>query len=336
MREKIIGIMLATCILLGLTFTVCASENNVEETINTETEEMLEIDIENEIEKDGKIDREEVDTENNAEEEIESEAESKEEVEIKTGTKSEAGVKMETDTEGKAEIDTESKSEVEIETEEEDHLESKKIYSVVFPSIKHFRFTIDPYGLKVLEDGQKASLDELSHYGGRIYCDSEMMVTNNGSIPIKVTVSLQVTGDANVVENLDEVEADNENNILMCIVPSSNDLKGRSEQYYPSDIGIAVKKDESTVVEFLLPAKEQLDVNNDEGRHSTAFKITGCVNRNGDWNTFNHDGKKVGMQIFYSYEDASDIVAVYEESSEAFGLLSYNSTEIDISELKRN
>lgn len=296
-------------------------------------------------------------TETEASDETETGTEIADGTETETGTADETEVETETGAADKTETETEAADETEAETVtetmDETETETEKIteeklevnpvvYSVEFPAIDEFRFILDPYGLRALPEGKSASLEELKPYAGKIYCNKKMMVTNKSSVPVKVRVSIQLTGDISAVESAEDVEADSGNNVLLYIIPSENDLEGSLDNYQKSGTGIVVKKDEPTVLEFMLPEGKYLYKESAEGEamsfgiadgetgHSAAFEIAGLVNTKADWKTFNEEGKKVGLKISYSYEDASDQPTAYSRSRDAFALLPYDGATVDV------
>ena len=288
----------------------------------------------------------EKETENRSE--TEQEMETSSESEKETENRSETEQEMETSSESEKETENRSETEQEMETSSESEintnilLENNKVFSICFPAINQFKFTLDPYGLKGLKEGQSVVLDELDSYAGKIYCDSKLMVTNKSSVPVSIKISIQLTGDVNVVESIEEVEVNDKNNVLMYIVPSENDLQDNLDSYRQPDKGIIVKKDEPTVVEFILPPssyyyQKNIEddfwkpiINDTEKGHSTAFRIAGWVNRGADWDCFKDKEKTIGLQICYSYEDASNNVIEHTVNEDFFGLVSHNSTEVDI------
>lgn len=271
----------------------------------------------------------ETETEMDTESEITNETETVEESEITTET----------------ELDTEN-SETEIVEESKLDIEKAAVYSVEFPSIDEFRFILDPYGLRGLTQGKSASLEELKSYAGKIYCNKKMMVTNKSSVPIKVKVSIQLTGDINAKESMEELESDSGNNVFMYIIPSKNDLEGNLDNYQQSNLGIVVKKEEPTVFELILPESQyqwnepkennsmEYEIADGEKGHSVAFEITGRINTKTNWKKFDKTGKKIGLKISYSYEDASNQPVTDSKSFGAFKLMPYDGITVDATEIK--
>lgn len=262
------------------------------------------------------------------------------EIETIDKTETETEIDMETETTNESEIveDSEITTETEIETESEKHT----VYSVEFPSIDEFRFILDPYGLKGLTQGKSASLEELKSYAGKIYCNKKMMVTNKSSVPIKVKVSIQLTGDIIAKESREELESDSGNNVLMYIIPSNNDLEGELENYQQSDLGIVVKKDEPTVFELILPESQyqwnesiesnsmEYEIADGEKGHSAAFEIAGLINTRANWKKFDMTGKKIGLEISYSYEHVLDQPVADSQLYDAFGVLPYSGAVVKV------
>ncbi len=323
-----------------------------EETKSTETEtELMESTIvetelttetETEFVDDTNIETEESDetgTQIEAIDETETEMDTESEITNETETVEESEITTET------ELDTEN-SETEIVEESELDIEKAAVYSVEFPSVDEFRFILDPYGLRGLTQGKSASLEELKSYAGKIYCNKKMMVTNKSSVPIKVKVSIQLTGDINAKESMEELESDSGNNVFMYIIPSKNDLEGNLDNYQQSNLGIVVKKEEPTVFELILPESQyqwnepkennsmEYEIADGEKGHSVAFEIAGRINTKTNWKKFDKTGKKIGLKISYSYEDASNQPVTDSKSFGAFKLMPYDGITVDATEIK--
>lgn len=348
----------STEILTETTETEIVETDGTETEFTTETETTEETETEAEtvdgVATETAVEMEDVEkTEAITETEVIAETKTENETEVVTETEveSEAITQSETDTEEKTLDETETQMEdaAIIETETEEIVDEKMaakpvIYSVAFPSIDEFRFVLDPYGLTALPDGKSATLEALKPYAGKIYCNNKMMVTNKSSVPVKVKVSIQLTGDIHSVNTVGDVEADTENNVLLYLIPAQNDLEGNLDNYQKSNTGIVVKKDEPTVLEFVLPESSYLEKGSADGEsiaygiadgdtgHSAAFQIAGFVNTKADWKTFNEDGKKVGLRINYSYEDASNQPIAYSRSCGAFALLPYDGDTVDLAD----
>ncbi len=323
-----------------------------EETKSTETEtELMESTIvetelttetETEFVDDTNIETEESDetgTQIEAIDETETEMDTESEITNETETVEESEITTET------ELDTEN-SETEIVEESELDIEKAAVYSVEIPSVDEFRFILDPYGLRGLTQGKSASLEELKSYAGKIYCNKRMMVTNKSSVPIKVKVSIQLTGDINAKESMEELESDSGNNVFMYIIPSKNDLEGNLDNYQQSNLGIVVKKEEPTVFELILPESQyqwnepkennsmEYEIADGEKGHSVAFEIAGRINTKTNWKKFDKTGKKIGLKISYSYEDASNQPVTDSKSFGAFKLMPYDGITVDATEIK--
>ncbi len=329
------------------TSTVTTEETK---SIETETELMestiveteLTTETETEFVDDTNIETEESDetgTQIEAIDETETEMDTESEITNETETVEESEITTET------ELDTEN-SETEIVEESELDIEKAAVYSVEFPSVDEFRFILDPYGLRGLTQGKSASLEELKSYAGKIYCNKKMMVTNKSSVPIKVKVSIQLTGDINAKESMEELESDSGNNVFMYIIPSKNDLEGNLDNYQQSNLGIVVKKEEPTVFELILPESQyqwnepkennsmEYEIADGEKGHSVAFEIAGRINTKTNWKKFDKTGKKIGLKISYSYEDASNQPVTDSKSFGAFKLMPYDGITVDATEIK--
>ncbi len=345
MRKKLISLISITLtfiMMFGLTFTAYASDSGVSipREDSTETGSGTGAGVETISENgttNGEEDEKETETGDDTEAGNESEAGIGNETGNDIGAESETISGNEIDNDGRAGEDTEEILNEELEVD-------PVVYSVSFPAIEQFKFFLDPYGLRGLQEGENATLEELKPYAGKVYCDNRMMVTNKSSVPIRLKVSIQLTGNVNAVETMEELEADDENNILLYIVPSENDMEGDLDNYQQSENGIVVKKDEPTVVEFLLPQSSyyykenaedgslQYVIADGDTGHSSAFRIGGRINTKADWKSFDAEGEEVGLEIRYSFEDASDLPVQYSLENGPFGIQDYDGAVIDASE----
>lgn len=356
MQKKLISIILTFVMMFGLTNIAYASDYDASIPVQGQDSIETELEAGSDLDEKNKTDTGE-ETESDGDTDEGDKTGTGEETELGDGT--DEGDKTGTgdETESGDEIEQENESELDDKIENVDKVREDRdellneeltvdpvVYSVSFPAVEQFEFFLDPYGLRGLQEGESATLEELKPYAGRIYCDNKLMVTNKSSVPIKLKISIQLTGNVNAVETMEELEADEGNNILLYIVPSENDMGGDLEDYQPSEIGIVVKKDEPTVVEFLLPQSsyyykenfeedslEYVIAEGDFG-HSSAFRIGGRVNTKADWNSFDAEGEEVGLEIKYSYEDASDYPAQYSLRSGSFGIQYYDGATINVDE----
>ena len=69
-----------------------------------------------------------------------------------------------------------------------------------------------------------------------------------------------------------------------------------------------------------------------ENGHSAAFEIAGLINTKANWKNFDKTGKKIGLKISYSYEDASNLTMKESRSYGAFELLPYNGATVNVAD----
>ena len=189
-----------------------------------------------------------------------------------------------------------------------------EIYRVTIPTTETLSLlNIDPQGIMSMP-GATATAEELAAYAGKITSTSKPMINNTSSKPMKVTVALQVTGNATTVTSETAVEADKSNNILLYAVPSATDVAGSEGNYTSSTTGIVMKSDAPVSVDFILPAATYNFKRAGEGAsatysyeladegHGTALSFEGLVNKKADWTDYKAGGSKsIGMTAKFTF-----------------------------------
>lgn len=213
-------------------------------------------------------------------------------------------------------------------------------YNVVVPTDGAFDFVLDPQGLASIAQGESANFDELE--GGKIIGSSVMPIMNNSPQDVIVTVSAKGVTEggtsgsdpqATFVATEAEVEGDTNNNVLLYLAPSSEDMIGgvefaSGETAYPVDDTTAVE------FKFALPKagftvsnigttedEYKLEIIEDTG-HTTGLKVGGFVNTNADWKNFTQsaDPSTVGIQVVFTFaKDAGDDTREFEDG--VYGLI---------------
>lgn len=215
---------------------------------------------------------------------------------------------------------------------------NSEIYSVVLPTIKEVDLVIDPQGIHgVIENND--SFENLDLYAGKISCSDVAMVTNLSSAPVKVRVSLQVTGDATAVSTREAVDMQG-HNILLYAAPSAADTKGMEENYKVSSTGIVISEEEN-VVEFILPQATYRIVQNEDGStrkellneesgHGMAISFGGYVNKEADWSAYTgtSPAKKIGMTAVFSFTDVIEEGEI--AGTQAYGMKEYTGETIEV------
>ena len=215
---------------------------------------------------------------------------------------------------------------------------NNEIYSVVLPTIKEVDLVIDPQGIHgVIENND--SFENLDLYAGKISCSDVAMVTNLSSAPVKVRVSLKVTGDATAVSTREAVENQG-HNILLYAAPSATDTKGMEDNYKVSSTGIVLSEEEN-VVEFILPQATYRIVQNEDGStrkellneesgHGMALSFGGYVNKEADWSAYTgtSPAKKIGMTAVFSFTDVIEEGEV--AGTQAYGMKEYAGKTIEV------
>lgn len=215
---------------------------------------------------------------------------------------------------------------------------NSEIYSVVLPTIKEVDLVIDPQGLHGAMENND-SFENIDLYAGKISCADVAMVTNLSSAPIKVRVSLKVTGDATAVSTREAVDKQG-HNILLYAAPSATDTKGIEDNYKVSSTGIVISEEEN-IIEFILPQATYRIVQNEDGStrkellneesgHGMALSFGGYVNKEADWSAYtgSSPSKEIGMTAVFSFTD------IIEEGdtagTQAYGMKEYTGETIEI------
>lgn len=186
------------------------------------------------------------------------------------------------------------------------------VYNVTLPTTGGLDLTVDPQGLSGMT-GETATEADLAAYAGKITSSSKPIITNLSSKPMKVSVALQITGDATAVTTAAAVEADTSNNVLLYAVPSATDVKGSADNYSASATGIVMKKDAAVTVDFILPeatynfkkdgSNYTYELAEGETGHGTALSFEGLVNKNADWSAYIAESspKTIGMTAKFTF-----------------------------------
>jgi hypothetical protein len=197
------------------------------------------------------------------------------------------------------------------------------VYSVGLPTDAGMDLTVDPQGLSALADSSSATAADLADAAGKITCNQIVPITNAGSVPVKVTVSMSFTGNATVKSSIDDVNAGTNTNVLLYAVPSAVDTKD-ADGYQASNTGIVIEgtADSPTAISFILPAAGYVYQKNDSGEpsyvrdtsdvHGTALEFAGLVNKNADWSSYsgtsatNTIGLKAVFTFTHTFSDEAD------------------------------
>jgi hypothetical protein len=172
------------------------------------------------------------------------------------------------------------------------------VYNVGLPTTTAITLTVDPQGLSTMADDSSATAADLADAAGKITCTSIVPVTNAGSVPVKVSVTMGITGNATVKDKIEDVDADNVANVLMYAVPSAVDTENE-DGYQASNTGIVLgaSTQSDTTIGFVLPAADYVFKKDASGAstyerdetksvHGTALKFEGLVNKNADWSDY--------------------------------------------------
>ena len=200
------------------------------------------------------------------------------------------------------------------------------IFDVILPTVGALDFIIDPLGLLTLEPGQSAPLDALS--GGMIVHTGDARVINNSSYSIKVSVEIHIestnggltggavasfieyTDDDETTVGLVEADGNEENNILIYVIPSAVNLADMETPFVPEDKGYVIS-DEPITLEFILPGAMYSIAADSDGElagqlipgtgSGIGFRIGGYVNTNADWLDFRIEDQTSDITVYTTY-----------------------------------
>lgn len=218
------------------------------------------------------------------------------------------------------------------------------VYSVTLPTTAKTKLVIDPQGIMQMKSGDTASADDLAGAAGRITCESIPMIANLSSVPMKVGVSMQLSGDATDVSAINEVEADDEANVLLYAVPSAVDAKSAdATRFSASSNGIVIHKAKTTDVEFILDAADYQFEKDAAGNvtyklvadsgHATGVEFAGFANKKADWGEFvgASAAKKVGMKATFSFTNELESGDVADTTEGApYAMKAYSGDVVDL------
>jgi hypothetical protein len=217
------------------------------------------------------------------------------------------------------------------------------IYNVGLPTTTALALTVDPQGLTALENEKTATKEELASAAGKVTAASVVPITNGGSVPVKVSVEMQLTGNADSVASADAVNdaTTKANNILLYAVPSAVDTKDEAG-YSESSTGIVLNGASAVTTNFVIPAAGYVFskdasgtttyIRDDSDVHGTGLKFEGLVNTEADWSDFLAGGSKtIGLTAKFTFDHtlADSDVADDTEGAPAF-MMAYAGTTVDV------
>lgn len=218
------------------------------------------------------------------------------------------------------------------------------VYSVTLPTTGTINLVVDPQGLAGLEDGDSATLEDLSEYAGKISCASTPVVTNLSSVPMKISVKLTLTGDATSVSSGDAVNTGTDNNVLLYAVPSAVDTLGVESNYVASSTGIVMDATPA-IVDFVLPAAEysltktvsgsdasvSYALADGETGHGTGLSFEGYVNKNADWSDYaGTPTKQIGMTAVFTFTNTLGGAEADSTDGAPFGMVAYSGVTVEV------
>jgi hypothetical protein len=222
------------------------------------------------------------------------------------------------------------------------------IYNVGLPTTASMTLTVDPQGLSTLAEDSTATAEDLAAAAGKVYCDTVVPITNAGSVPVKVTVEMAVTGGAVVKDSeadVDAAESDGSysTNVLMYAIPSSVDTKD-ADGYAASSKGIVLGATGSeTDIDFIIPAADYVFSKDSSGTvtyvrdtasdvHGTALKFAGLVSKNADWSAFvQSTTKTIGLTAVFKFTHTLGTTDVADATDGApYAMVAYNGTTVDV------
>ena len=195
------------------------------------------------------------------------------------------------------------------------------VFDVLIPTAQSLDFTLDPQGLLGLPIGQPTPVGDLS--GGRIHSSDVARVVSESSVPAAVTIALrayQPTGtDAEFVNTVAAVGANNDNNILLYAIPSAvNVYNVSTAPYLASGFGHVIGTTQTNMV-FVFEAADftvtnqgggvfDVDLVPDSG-HGSAIQLGGYVNSYASWLAFSGGSptQSVAMEALFSFARATQL-----------------------------
>lgn len=224
------------------------------------------------------------------------------------------------------------------------------VYSVTLPTSSSISLVVDPQGLAGLESGDTATSDELAVHAGTVTCASIPIVTNLSSVDMKISVALQLTGNATPVSSGDAVNTGTDTNILLYAVPSAVDTLGQASGYVGSTTGIVMTTGTAANVDFILPAAtynftktvsgSDVSGNNlyavnfelaaGETGHGTGLKFEGLVNKNADWSAYANGGQSIGMTAVFTFTNNLNGAEADSTEGAPFGMVAYTGDKVTV------
>lgn len=217
------------------------------------------------------------------------------------------------------------------------------VYNVTLPTTTAIQLTVDPQGLTTLQNGDSATKEDLASAAGKVTCSTIVPVTNEGSVPVKVTVELALTGDATAVTSEADVEKDTNANVLLYAVPSAVDTKDATG-YQGSTTGIVLSSTAASV-NFVLPEAAYKFSKDNSGvttyvrdttsdSHGTAIKFEGKVNKKADWKDYVTGAtsqKSIGMTAKFTFTHTLTTTDVADTTDGApYGMMAYAGTKVTV------
>ncbi|MCM1282791.1 MAG: hypothetical protein NC180_06665 [Muribaculaceae bacterium] len=218
-------------------------------------------------------------------------------------------------------------------------------FKVTLPTSIALDFTVDPYGLLDLLDGESVSVDELTNSGAIMSASgSAAIIKNESSVPVTVSVTLTATQtNNNTVIDFKNVGSDvatgSGTNMFLAIIPSA-DQADSADNYVAASYAIpATTSPSGADAKFKLNNAEYEVVNNSgsfamqivsgaANYDSTVFKVGGLANPEADWSDFmSGGGSDVSLSAVFSYEQSDDAEEV-DDSFGVYGLVSGSATNI--------
>lgn len=227
------------------------------------------------------------------------------------------------------------------------YVDTTPVYNVVtLPTNAKLDFQVDPQGLLSIGEGESKTLDDLTGKGEIVPGEnSGAVITNESSVPVKVTVKMYVTSGIEgltLVDALDDVEVapegeNKETNMLLAAIPGAAKI-GDIADYTASTVGIPItgdKEADATEFSFFLDKAEWAITNNagtpeygivveEDNYDAVSFTMGGKVNSQADWSAFTDEGS-LSVSAVFVVEDIEDGDAA-DENYDAHGLMTVATT----------
>lgn len=202
------------------------------------------------------------------------------------------------------------------------NIDDEKIYQVSLPTNTALNFKIDPLGLLGVGAGESKTLEELEEYAGKIkFVDYTPVVLNESSVPITLSVTLNITGSldaTDIAETADAAQTGTDPKLFIGVRAASEALKDdtMTTEDFVGNMELALSKTPA-IPKFVLD-QATYKVSGDDHTYNfvvgsgfgTALLFDGVCNTVGDYSAFR---PAPATKSTYTYADFTDTIALLGE-----------------------